>query len=107
MATKRALIVEDQRPVRESLGKLLKIAGFDVRLVGDGHAGLAEAMFSAYDLVAIDLNMPSLDGFRLIESIVAQEGPNRHTLREYGVIDSLSKPFEAEQLLELAENVVR
>ena len=119
---KRALIVEDQRPVRESLGELRKIAGFEVRLVGDGHAALDDAMTNTYDLLTVDLNMPSLDGLSLIETIVSEEGPNRQTpiivisaylsaeteetLREHGVIDCLSKPFEAERLLDLANDVV-
>ena len=119
---KRALIIEDQRPVRESLGELLKLAEFEVRLIGDGHAALEEAMATPYDLLTVDLNMPSLDGLSLIESVVSTEGPNRQTpiivisaylsqdtediLREHGVIDCLSKPFEAERLLDLAKNVV-
>ncbi|MBS13696.1 MAG: hypothetical protein CME19_19110 [Gemmatimonadetes bacterium] len=118
---KRALIIEDQRPVRESLGELLKLSGFDVRLIGDGHAALEEAMTTTYDLITVDLNMPSLDGLSLIESIVSQDGPNRQTpiivisaylspdteetLREHGVIDCLSKPFEAERLLDLAKEL--
>ena len=120
---KRALIVEDQRPVRESLGELLKLAGFEVRLVGDGHAALKEARATAYDLLTVDLNMPSLDGLSLIETVVSEEGPNRQTpiivisaylspeteetLRDHGVIDCLSKPFEAERLLDLAHDVIK
>ncbi len=119
---KRALIIEDQRPVRESLGELLKIAGFEVRLLGDGYAGLQEALSTGYDLLTVDLNMPSLDGLSLIESLVSSDGPNRQTpivvisaylspdtedtLRGHGVIGCLSKPFEAERLLDLVKNVV-
>ena len=119
---KRALIIEDQRPVRESLGELLKLAGLDVRLVGDGHAALEEAMATQYDLLTVDLNMPSLDGLSLIETVVSEDGPNQktpivvisaflspdmeQTLRDHGVVDCLSKPFEAERLLELAKDVV-
>ena len=118
---KRALIIEDQRPVREALGELLTIAGFEVRLIGDGHAALDEALSNQYDLLTVDLNMPSLDGLTLIESVVASEGPNRQTpiivisaylnqetedtLREHGVIDCLTKPFEAERLLDLVKHV--
>ena len=120
---KRALIIEDQRPVRESLGELLKIAGFEVRLVGDGHAALEEAMANTNDLLTVDLNMPSLDGLSLIESVVSTDGPNSQTpivvisaylsqdtedtLQDHGVIDCLSKPFEAERLLELANDVTK
>jgi CheY-like chemotaxis protein len=117
---KRALIIEDQRPVRESLGELLKLAGYDVRLVGDGHAALEEALVTPYDLLTVDLNMPSLDGLSLIESLVSTEGPNQktpivvisaylskdtgETRRGHGVLDCLSTPFEAERLLELVKH---
>lgn len=116
----KALVIEDQRPVRESLGELLQLAGFEVRLVGDGHAALEDARATAYDFITIDLNMPSLDGLSLIESLVSDEGPNRETplvvisaylspetedtLRDHGVVACLSKPFEAERLLDLARD---
>ena len=120
---KHALIIEDQRPVRESLGELLKLAGFEVKLIGDGHAALEEAQATRYDLLTVDLNMPSLDGLSLIESLVSTEGPNQKTpivvisaylsnetedtLRELGVIECLSKPFEADLLLDLVKNVLQ
>jgi DNA-binding response OmpR family regulator len=120
---KHALIIEDQRPVRESLGELLKLAGFEVKLIGDGHAGLEEAQATRYDLLTVDLNMPSLDGLSLIESLVSAEGPNQKTpvvvisaylssetedtLRELGVIECLSKPFEADLLLDLVKNALQ
>ena len=66
--------------------------------------------------------MPSLDGLSLIESLVSYDVPNRQTpivvisaylspetedtLREHGVIDCLSKPFEAERFLDLVKNAV-
>ena len=119
---KRALIVEDQRPVRESLGELLKLADFEVRLMGDGHAALEEALSNRYDLLTVDLNMPSLDGLSLIESVTTTDGPNKatpivvisaylskdteDTLRSHGVIECLSKPFEAERLLDLVKDVI-
>ena len=82
---------------------------------------MEEALAHPYDLLTVDLNMPSLDGLSLIETVVSEEGPNRQTpivvisaylspeteetLREQGVIDCLSKPFEAERLLDLAKDV--
>ena len=119
---KHALIIEDQRPVRESLGELLKLSGFKVKLIGDGHAALEEAQATNYDLLTVDLNMPSLDGLSLIESLVSTKGLNQKTpivvisaylssetedtLQELGVIGCLSKPFEAELLLELVKNAL-
>ena len=112
---KRVLVIEDQKPVRESIGELLEIAGCEARLIGDGQAALEELLAGPYDLITIDLNMPSLDGVSIVEVLTSQEGPNRETpvivisaylspatvedLRQLGIEHFLSKPFEAEDLL--------
>ena len=112
---KRALVIEDQKPVRDSLGELLELAGLEVRLIGDGQAALDELLATPYDVITLDLNMPSLDGVSLIESLSAQEGPNKDTpvivvsaylssaveenLRGFNIEHFLSKPVIAEDLL--------
>ena len=112
---KRALVIEDQKPVRDSLGELLELAGLEVRLIGDGQAALDELLAKPYDVITLDLNMPSLDGVSLMESLSAQEGPNKDTpvivvsaylssaveenLRGFNIEHFLSKPVIAEDLL--------
>ena len=112
---KHALVIEDQKPVRESIGELLERTGCQVRLIGDGQAALNELLTTPYDLVTLDLNMPSLDGLSMVESIASQESPNRSTpiivisaylspaimenLRQFGIRHFLSKPFKPEELL--------
>jgi len=112
---RRALVIEDQKPVRDSIGDLLKIAGCDVRLVGDGHAALSELLKTPYDLITLDLNMPSIDGVSLIEHVINEGGPNSHTpvivisaylspttiedLKALGIRIFLEKPFEADDFL--------
>ena len=116
---KRALVIEDQKPVRKSIGEILRLADIDPRLMGDGHAALTLAQAEPFDLITVDLNMPSLDGLSVIESLVSEDGPNRttplivisaylnaeteETLGQLGVRGCLSKPFEAEKLLNLIE----
>ena len=72
-------MIEDQRPVRESIGEILKLADISPRLVGDGHAALSMAQAESFDLITVDLNMPSLDGLSVIEALVSEDGPNRST----------------------------
>jgi CheY-like chemotaxis protein len=112
---KRALVIEDQKPVRESVGELLEVAGCEVRLIGDGQAALEELMGSPYDLITLDLNMPSMDGVSLAETITSQDGPNADTpiivisaylsptvtenLQQLNIKHFLEKPFVAEELL--------
>ena len=118
----RALVIEDQKPVRESIGELLKVAGCSVRLIGDGQVAFEELLTTAYDLVTLDLNMPSLDGFSLIETIASQDGPNSATpvivisaylapaivndCKQLGIKHFLSKPFEAEELLDMIRQIL-
>ena len=47
--------------------------------MGDGHAALTLAQAEPFDLITVDLNMPSLDGLSVIESLVSEDGPNRTT----------------------------
>ena len=112
---KRALVIEDQKLVRESIGELLQVIGCEVRLIGDGQAALNELLGSRYDLITVDLNMPSLDGASVVEAIASQDNPNRETpmivisaylspsvtedLKPFGVVHFLGKPFQAEELL--------
>lgn len=115
----RALVIEDQRPVRESIGEILRLADVEARLVGDGHAALNAAQQERFDLITVDLNMPSLDGLSLIETLVTEDGPNQktplvvisayltpdieETLEQLGVVGCLPKPFEADRLLDIVQ----
>ena len=112
-------MIEDQKPVRESIGEILRLADVDPRLIGDGHAALSLAQAESFDLITVDLNVPSLDGLSVIESLVSEDGPNRttplivisaylnaeteETLEQLGIVGCLPKPFEAEKLLSLVE----
>jgi CheY-like chemotaxis protein len=119
---KRAVVIEDQKPVREAIGEILQVAGCEVRLLSDGQAALDELAATPCDLVTLDLNMPSLDGVSLVEALVSEEGPNRRTpvivisaylsddvignLKGLEVKHFLSKPFAAEELLGIAKELL-
>lgn len=118
---KRAIVVEDQKPIRESISEILKLIGFETRLIGDGHVALDALLAEPFDLITLDLNMPALDGLSLAETITNQDGPNRDTpiivisaylspqtvelLQELGIRHFLPKPFEAEELLDYIEEL--
>ncbi len=120
---KTALVIEDQKPVREALAELLETTGWKTRRMGDGYAALEELLTTSYDLVTLDLNMPSLDGVSLVETVASQEGPNTKTpiivvsaylsptvvenLKELGIHHFLEKPFVAEELLETVKRIFK
>lgn len=107
----RTLIVDDEELARERLRRLLAVEpGFEV--VGecaDGPAALAELARAAPELVLLDVQMPGMDGFELLEraqrplpAVVFVTAHDRHALRAFEVhaLDYLLKPCGRERLHE-------
>ena len=105
----RALIVDDEPLAREGLKLHLSREG-DVRIVGEaGEGRRAAAMITSLkpDLVFLDVQMPGLDGFQVVESVAAADLPtiifvtayDRYAIRAFEVhaVDYLLKPFTAER----------
>lgn len=59
----RVLIVEDDRRLATTVRRGLEEAGFAVDVVHDGQEAVASARATAYDLIVLDVMIPSLDGF--------------------------------------------
>ena len=114
------LVVDDEAPIREMLGRLLKTLGFTVITAADGSEALIHFGEHRADLKLIitDVNMPTMDGVALARTvkrlapttpIIAMSGlqdENRlATLRELGVIHQLAKPFSLDSLNEALRKV--
>ncbi|MFH0851428.1 MAG: response regulator [Candidatus Peregrinibacteria bacterium] len=67
MSTPNILIVEDDAVLREVYVKKFSIAGFKIRAVQDGQEAINEIEKEKPDIVILDLNMPVLDGFAVLE----------------------------------------
>ena len=67
----RVLVVDDEPGVRDALARGLAAEGMEVRSVADGHAGLQEASTGAYDAVVLDIMLPGLSGYRVLEALRA------------------------------------
>ena len=111
---KRVLVIEDQRPVREAIGEVLESEGYEVHTVRDGLVASEAVRSESYDLITLDLNMPSLDGMSVAEAI--RDSPlNARTpvvvvsaylsdqamdeLRGKGITRFLNKPFFPDGLI--------
>ncbi len=109
----RILMAEDN-PINQRVGKLiLQRAGFVIDLVDDGYEALEAHKAKPYDLILMDCQMPTMDGFeasRQIRSlhhnqpvIIAVTANalvgERERCLNAGMDDYLSKPFQAEQLV--------
>lgn len=65
----RVLVVEDDPTVRETATLLLERAGLRVSAVGDGAEAVDIVAANHFDLVLLDLMLPSLDGFEVCRAI--------------------------------------
>jgi DNA-binding response OmpR family regulator len=69
MTRSRILVVDDDAVARDLLRGVLERAGHDVREAPDGRAGLRDLYAAAPDLVILDVEMPELDGWAMLERI--------------------------------------
>ena len=62
MAAGRVLLVDDDRALRDAVGRALRLEGFEVTLATDGPDALKLALKSTPDIVVLDVAMPSMSG---------------------------------------------
>lgn len=67
----KILIVEDNESLRMSLGIAFKAAGFETVAVEDGEKGLKAAVAEKPALILLDLFLPVMDGFKVLEHLKA------------------------------------
>lgn len=67
----KLLVVEDEQDLRESIAEGLRLSGYAVDTAADGAAGEDMLASGSYDLVVLDINLPYLDGFTLLERLRA------------------------------------
>jgi two-component system OmpR family response regulator len=65
----KILIVDDEAGVRELLKDALKLAGFETQVANDGMSALTALRSYTPDIMIIDINMPLMDGFELVERL--------------------------------------
>ena len=66
---RRILIVEDEKNIAMLLSFNLGRAGFDTDVAEDGEIGLRKALSDKFDIVLLDIMLPKLDGFKVLEGI--------------------------------------
>jgi two-component system chemotaxis response regulator CheY len=67
--SKKILVIDDDKLIREGLVALLKNAGQTVLEAGDGAEGLEKALSEKPDLVVTDVRMPKMTGLEMIEQL--------------------------------------
>jgi len=116
----KVLIIEDDDVIASSMAQHLSTAGFDPVTVGRGEVGLARLRYEAPEVVVLDLMLPGLDGWKLIESaraegigtpiiVVSARGTEHdrvHAL-QIGADDYLVKPFSMKELVARVQAAAR
>jgi CheY-like chemotaxis protein len=68
MDSSRVLVVEDDSAIRQGIIDALKFAGYDVIQARNGNEGLAEALRANFDLLLLDLILPGVGGFEILQA---------------------------------------
>lgn len=116
----KLLLVEDYFPLRKSISKGLREAGYAVDVAADGANALWYALSNEYDVILLDLMLPVLDGLSVLKKL-RLKGGTAHVLilsakdtvedrvrgLEAGADDYLVKPFAFKELLARVSALVR
>ncbi len=66
---KKILCIEDERFISELYYRALNKAGYDTTIVVDGNDALQAALTDTYDIILLDIMIPSLTGFEILKKI--------------------------------------
>ena len=114
----RILIVEDEVPIAQLIEMSLARAGYQCEAVNDGCAAADKIEQNDYDLVLLDIMLPGLDGYELLEYLrpmgtpvifITAKGTLGDRVRglNLGADDYIVKPFEVAELVARVESVLR
>lgn len=107
----RILVVEDEKTLCETIAKGLRLDGYEVDTCFDGEDAWDMILSESYDLVILDLNLPGMDGMKVLKNIRMKDTETsililsaRGQLQDKidgldgGANDYLCKPFHFEEL---------
>ncbi len=116
----QVLVVDDEQGIRDLVHDALSLAGFEVTRAADGLEALALLKKQKWDLCILDINLPKIDGFALLEKVrdkdkqtpvllLSARGDNddvTHGLK-LGADDYVKKPFGLEELVLRVQALLR
>ena len=117
--TLRIVIIEDDRTIGLTIQTYLQSEGYAVEWYQDGAAGVQAVQASSPDVILLDLLMPVMDGFGVIETLsdlglaertivvtaLTHEEARRH-VAEHGAAGYITKPLKFRTLVEKIKEVV-
>lgn len=116
----RVLVVEDDEAIAQGLQFNLERKGYEVEVQADGGAALESAASSRFDLVVLDIRLPTVDGFEVCRRLRARgdftpvlmltargQPDDRIFGLKTGADDYVTKPFDLAELLARVEGLLR
>jgi DNA-binding NtrC family response regulator len=112
MEKKKALVIDDEQVVLDSVSKILSAENYEVDVSLSGREGLAQALQGDYDIVLTDIRMPDIGGMRVLRDIkrakpslpvviITGYATVKSSVQamKLGAADYIEKPFTPDQLL--------
>jgi DNA-binding response OmpR family regulator len=115
----RVLLVDDDRELCQMLGEYLSAEHFEVKSVHDGSDALAELEVADFEILILDVMLPTLSGFDVLRKLGANhdtpilmltargDDVDRIVGLELGADDYLSKPFNPRELVARVRAILR
>ncbi|KGJ48552.1 response regulator transcription factor [Paraclostridium dentum] len=116
---KKILIIEDEKNISSFVKMELEFEGYTTQVIEDGKQGLDEAINKDYDLILLDLMLPSLNGIEICRRLKKEKNTpiimlsakdsvmDKVSGLQMGADDYVSKPFAIEELLARIQVVFR
>lgn len=112
------LIIEDDENIAKMIKATLQIVNYNSFCCYDGKSGMAEAVKGGYDVILLDIMLPEMNGFEVMEKIkdcgipvifltAMQDATDKVRGLRLGAEDYIVKPFEALELLARIDVVLR
>ena len=109
----KALVVDDDDPIRSMLSKIIERQGFEVDTARDGEEAIRRIDGDGYSVILLDLMMPKVDGFGVLDymrrsrptmipcTIIASAVPEHEILKrtDLPVYSVHAKPFDMQKLI--------
>ncbi|GMU51222.1 MAG: hypothetical protein AMXMBFR33_03680 [Candidatus Xenobia bacterium] len=120
MSSRKVLVVDDDEHILRSLAQYLELEEFSVKTASGGAEALALVESERPDLVVLDVMMPEMDGFEVLENLrrkpeteklpvimLTARDQHQDVLKGYqmGVSSYMVKPFNLDELVEVINQV--
>ena len=115
----KILVIDDDAGIRDALRMILEYEGYEVLTSPDGKTALGDLDATRVDAVLLDIKMPGMDGFEILDRIVAREGAPPVLMisghgdiataveaTRRGAVDFLEKPPQRERILVSIRNAL-